>query len=77
MASAWNSKHWSLANAVDTDVTDLPLLLRRVADQIEADGITAMELLDVVVSQEMTDIGPHWSVTVYWSPDHPEVPDTP
>ena len=71
MDDPWVCRHWTLSNAVDTDVTDLPLLLRRVADQIEADGITAMELLDVTISQTIGAEGPTWAATVYWSPDAP------
>ena len=72
MSEPWVCRHWTLSNAVDTDVTDLPMLLRRVADQIEADAITPMELQDLVVHQEMGAEGPAWSVTVYWSPDDPD-----
>ena len=72
MAESWTSRHFSLSNPVTSDVTDLPLLLRRAADQIEAHGITPMELLDVVVHQESTADGPSWSVTVYWTPDGPQ-----
>lgn len=69
MAESWTSRHFSLANPVTGDVSDLPGLLRRTADQIETDGISPMELLDVVVHQEITADEPWWSVTVYWSPD--------
>ena len=72
VTESWTSRHFSLANPVTGDVTDLPLLLRCVADQIEACGITPMELLDVVVHQEITADGPSWSVNVYWSPDGSE-----
>ena len=66
------SRHVSLSNPLDDGAADLPRLLRRVADLIEAEGITAMEILDVVVHQEMTADGPWWSVTVHWSPDDPQ-----
>jgi len=69
MADSWRSRHFSLANAVTDDVTDLPHLLRRVANEIEKQGITPMEMLDVTVHSEISERGPHWSVTVYWSPD--------
>lgn len=49
-----------------------PLLRSGVADLIEVEGITAMDLLDVVVHQDMTGDGPWWSVTVHWSPESPE-----
>ena len=66
------SHHVSLSNPLDDGAADLPRLLRRVADLIEAEGITAMEILDVVVHEEMTADGPWWSVTVHWSPDEPD-----
>jgi hypothetical protein len=36
MAEPWLCHHFSLANAVDDRPTDLPHLLRRVADEIDA-----------------------------------------
>jgi hypothetical protein len=72
MAESWTAHHFTLANPITNDVTDLPRLLRRVADHIEKQGITPMQLLDVAVHQEITADGPYWSVTVYWSPDTPE-----
>ncbi len=52
MADSWRSRHFCLANAVTDDVTDLPHLLRRVANEMEKQGITPMELLDVTVHSE-------------------------
>jgi hypothetical protein len=46
-------------------------LLRRIAAEIEDRRITAEELLDLTVHQEITADGPYWSVTLYWSPDDP------
>lgn len=65
------SRHFSLANPRDDRPTDLPQLLRRLADEIERCNIEPMDLLDVTISQEITDDGPWWSATVYWSPDAP------
>ena len=65
----WSSQHFSLANPIDQGPTDLPRLLRRVADAIDERAIKPMEILDLTVSQEMTADGPRWSVTVYWSPE--------
>lgn len=62
----------SLSNPEHDGATDLPRLLRRVADLIEVEDITPMELLDVVVHHDMTGDGPWWSVTVHWSPDSPD-----
>jgi hypothetical protein len=58
-----------LANPRDDGASDLPRLLRRLADDIEEHGIDAMDILDLTVSQEMTEEGPWWSATLYWSPD--------
>jgi hypothetical protein len=66
---SWTCSHFSLANPLDDGASDLPRLLRRVADSIEQRAIAPMELLDVTVSQEITGDGPWWSLTVYWSPD--------
>lgn len=67
-AENWSARHFSLANALDDRPIGLSHLLRRVADEIDARGISAMEILDVTVSHEMTADGPWWSVSVYWSP---------
>jgi hypothetical protein len=60
-------RHVSLSNPLDETRGDLPLLLRRVAELIEAEGIDPMDLLDLVVHQEMTAEGPWWDITIYWS----------
>jgi hypothetical protein len=57
-----------LANPLHDGASDLPRLLRRVADAIEEHGILPMDILDLTVSEEITGDGPWWSVTVYWSP---------
>lgn len=62
-------RHFALANPRDDRPTDLPQLLRRLADEMERCKIKPMDLLDVTISQEMTEDGPWWSATVYWSPD--------
>lgn len=49
--------------------SDLPLLLRRVADHIEAHGIVPGDILDLAASSEITAEVPVWLATVYWSPD--------
>lgn len=66
---SWSSRHLSLSNARDDRPGDLPHLLRRVADAIEEEGIEPMQMLDLNLHHEMTEDGPWWSVTVYWSPD--------
>lgn len=59
---------WALANPRKKNPTDLPMLLRRVADQMEQDGIRPMEIRALTVDSEMTADGPWWSVQVFWSP---------
>ena len=66
MANSWLSRHFSVANPRSGSPTDLPALLRSVADQIEAQGINPADILDVTISSEMTEDGPWWSATVYW-----------
>ena len=49
-------RHVSLANPRGGEhETDLPHLLRRMAD--------------LIVESEITENGPWWSATLYWSPD--------
>jgi hypothetical protein len=55
----WTSRHFSLANPSDsTSATDLAVLLRRFADEIDARQIQPMDILDMTVSSELTEAGP-------------------
>lgn len=45
--SGYEAHHFSLGNPEGPSSSDLPLLLRRLADLIEEEGITGDELLDV------------------------------
>ena len=63
------ARHVSLANARGDHETDLPMLLRRVADMIEELDVSPMEVLDLTIESEITENGPWWSATFYWSPD--------
>ena len=65
---------FSLCNPHGPAVEDLPLLLRRLADEIESQGIGKDELLDVTFSNdELTDEGWFcWRASVYWSPNEPD-----
>ena len=69
VSDGWSCLHFSLANPRDDGATDLPRLLRRLADAIEERQIDAMDILDLTVSHEITEDGPWWSGTVYWSPE--------
>lgn len=75
MSSEWSCLHFSLANPRDERQGDLPNLLRRLAGEIEGRGLDPLDILDLTVSQEMTEEGPWWSATLYWSPDEPSEPE--
>lgn len=67
--SGYPSRHFSLCNPQGPEVTNLPLLLRRLANEIERADIARDDLLDVTLSNdEFTDDGFCWRATVYWSP---------
>lgn len=68
------ARHVSLCNAYDgPHETDLPMLLRRVADMIEELEVQPMEILDLTIASEITENGPWWSATLYWAPDEPSL----
>ena len=69
MSDSWSSLRFSLANPRNDGATDLPRLLRRLADEIERREIDAMDILDLTVSNEVIEDGPWWSATLYWSPE--------
>lgn len=69
--SEWLMYHFSLTNPKGRRQGDLPLLLRRVAKEIEQ--IDGAEVQDLVMHSEITHRGPWYSLTVYYSlPDDPE-----
>ena len=69
-ADGFPCRHFSIANKRSgKHETDLPHLLGRVAKRIEELKIQPMELLDLTIRQEITENGPWWDATVYWSPD--------
>lgn len=58
----------SLANPrFSEEENDLPHLLRRVAGLIEDLGLKPIDIRDLTISSEITENGPWWSATVYWS----------
>ncbi|WP_436699253.1 hypothetical protein [Nocardioides sp. BYT-33-1] len=68
--SGYPCRHLSLSNARHGEhENDLPVLLRRVADMIVEAQIQPMEILNLKVTSEITENGPWWSATLYWSPD--------
>ena len=40
-----------------------------MADEIENLGLDPMDILNLTIAQEITEDGPWWSATLYWSPD--------
>ena len=67
--SSFASRHFSLSNPINDGPENLPMLLRRVAEELEHRGIAPGDILDVTVGSETESFGPYWSVTVYWDPD--------
>lgn len=66
--SGYPALHFSICNSEGPTSNDLPLLLRRLADQIETDGIKHDDILDVTITgAEITEHGSWWQATVYWS----------
>jgi hypothetical protein len=68
VSDKWTCRTFGLSNAVDDGKTDLPKLLRRLADEIERQGIASGDVLDVTLSYEITGEGLEWAAHVYWSP---------
>lgn len=68
MSEWWTSRRFSLANPRDEGSTDLPRLLRRIANEIEAREIAPMDILDLTISQEITEDGPWWTATSTGNP---------
>jgi hypothetical protein len=68
MPEDWTCRHFSVANPRNDGPSDLPKLLRRLADDLELAEIGPENLLDVTISSETREEGPWWSATVYWSP---------
>lgn len=61
---SWTIRHFAQANPAGPGCDDVPALLRRLADSIEALG--PAEVQDVVIESEITEHGPWWSGTVYF-----------
>lgn len=43
-----------------------------MADEIERLDLDPMDILDLTIAQEITEDGPWWSASLYWSPDADE-----
>ena len=67
--ASWTAEHFSLANPSGHGQGDVPLLLRRVAEAIEAFG--AAEIQDLVLHMEVNEFGNWPSITIYFRRDQP------
>jgi hypothetical protein len=65
MTESWTSRHFSQSNPAGPRQDDVPALLRRVADSVEALG--AVEVQDLTFHNQVTAEGSWYSVTVYFS----------
>ncbi|GAB3148117.1 hypothetical protein GCM10027290_32360 [Micromonospora sonneratiae] len=63
-AESWTVRHLSQANPAGQGQDNVPALLRRLADTLEAIG--PIEVQDVVFHNEVTADGDWWSATVYF-----------
>jgi hypothetical protein len=61
---SWTVEHFSQANPVGEGQGDVPALLRRVADSIDALG--EVEVQDLVLHTEVAESGAWPSLTVYF-----------
>jgi len=64
MKMKWTAEHFSQANPAGPGQNDIPSLLRRVAETVEAIG--PVEVQDLVLHTEVTENGPWHSLTVYF-----------
>ena len=65
MTETWSCRHFSQANPIGPGQDDVPALLRRVADSIEALG--QVEVHDLLLHTEVNDDGNWHNLTVYFS----------
>jgi hypothetical protein len=64
--------HFSQANPKDGNKSDVPSLLRRVADSIESLG--AIQIQDIVFHDDLADGEPWPHMTVYFHGPHGDEP---
>ena len=64
MKMQWTAEHFSQANPAGPGQGDIPSLLRRVAESVEAIG--PVEVQDLILHTEVTESGPRYSLTVYF-----------
>jgi hypothetical protein len=64
VTQSWSIRHFSQSNPEGEGQGDVPALLRRVADSIEALG--PVEVQDITLGTDVTKHGPWHSITVYF-----------
>jgi hypothetical protein len=64
VTESWNCRYFSQANPAGPGQDDVPALLRRLADSIEALG--DVDVQDITFESEVTAGGDHPSMTVYF-----------
>jgi hypothetical protein len=62
--TSWTIEHFSQANPAGQGQANVPALLRRVADSIEALG--EVDVQDLILHTEVTEDGDWHSMTVYF-----------
>jgi hypothetical protein len=65
MKKKWTVEHFSQANPGGPGQDDIPSLLRRVAESVEAKGPIAVH--DLILHTEVTEAGDWHSLTVYFN----------
>jgi len=67
--ASWTAEYFSLANPLGQGQGDVPLLLRRVAETIEAFG--DVKILDLLMETDVNEFGNWPAITVYFHRDRP------
>jgi len=67
MTESWTCRHFSQSNPVGPGQGDVPALLRRVADSIEALG--DVQVQDLVLHTDVNEDGDWHSLTIYFTTD--------
>lgn len=65
-SESWTMNHFSLSLPSDTDLSNVPALLRHVANAIEVHG--PIEVQDIVFHTDVTADGYEHSMTIYFHP---------
>jgi hypothetical protein len=72
MTESSTCRHFSQSNPVGPEQGDVPALLRRVADSIEALG--DVQVQDLVLHTDVNEDGDWHSLTVYFTADEVQLP---